>query len=187
METSLTALTPHTAPKRPEASEGFIGSIVDVINPLQHIPFVSELYRSVTGDTIAPAAQIAGGALFGGALGAASSAVSAMVTVANGGESLLATTGGKISAAFSDEQHASSVYAPAEAIALTPDRGEALTAMINEGVHMTTPTPLPAPTASGERPPFRDFREARPLGVQNDTISTQLSAALTAKAASLIV
>jgi hypothetical protein len=185
METALTALTPHATPKRPEPSEGLIGSVVDIINPLQHIPFISELYRSMTGDTISPVSQVAGGALFGGALGAASSAVSAMVTVANGGDSLLATAGETIQAAFTPEQQASSVYAPIEATALSPDRGQALVAMVSEGGHMTTPTP-PTPVTSDARPPFRDFREARPLGVTNDTIETQLSAALTAKAANLI-
>lgn len=44
---------------------------VDVINPLQHIPIVSTIYRGLTGDAIAPAARIAGGALFGGFIGAA--------------------------------------------------------------------------------------------------------------------
>jgi hypothetical protein len=186
METALTALTPYTTPKPAEASMGVIGSVVDILNPLQHIPFVSELYRAMTGDAISPAAQVAGGALFGGAIGAAGSAVSAMVTAANGGDSLLATAGQTIHDTLTPEHKAASVYAPAEATVLTPDSGQALVEMVTEGVSMSTPLPPTAPVTSGERPPFRDFRESRPLGVLNDTIETQLSAALTAKAANLL-
>jgi len=53
--------------------------LLDIINPLQHIPVVSTLYRHLTGDTIDPAARIAGGALFGGVIGAAVSTVDAVV------------------------------------------------------------------------------------------------------------
>lgn len=56
--------------------DGFtFGDLIDIVNPLQHIPVVSNIYRKITGDTIAPAMEIAGGALFGGPLGAAISLV----------------------------------------------------------------------------------------------------------------
>ncbi|MDK9721088.1 MAG: hypothetical protein OEL53_07875 [Rhodospirillales bacterium] len=42
---------------------------LDVINPLQHIPVVSTLYRAVTGDEIGAVPRIVGGTLFGGPLG----------------------------------------------------------------------------------------------------------------------
>lgn len=42
---------------------------LDVINPLQHIPILSSIYRGLTGTTIAPAARLAGDTLFGGPLG----------------------------------------------------------------------------------------------------------------------
>ncbi len=36
-------------------SDGFsFGDIVDIINPLQHIPVVSTIYREMTGDDIGP-------------------------------------------------------------------------------------------------------------------------------------
>ena len=44
--------------------------VLDLVNPLQHIPLVGNLYRKFTGDTIDPAIRVAGGALFGGPLGA---------------------------------------------------------------------------------------------------------------------
>jgi hypothetical protein len=46
-----------------------IADLVDVINPLQHLPLIGHVYRELTGDTIKPAARLAGGAAFGGPLG----------------------------------------------------------------------------------------------------------------------
>lgn len=42
---------------------------LDIINPLQHIPVISTIYRSITGDQIDPGSRIAGATLFGGPLG----------------------------------------------------------------------------------------------------------------------
>lgn len=44
---------------------------LDIINPLQHIPVISKIYRSITGDQIDPGSRIAGATLFGGPLGGA--------------------------------------------------------------------------------------------------------------------
>ena len=44
---------------------------LDVINPLQHIPVVGTVYRSITGDNIDPGSRIAGSGLFGGPIGTA--------------------------------------------------------------------------------------------------------------------
>ncbi len=50
--------------------EGFsFKTVLDTINPLQHIPIVSTIYRELTGDIPGPASQVAGGALFGGVIG----------------------------------------------------------------------------------------------------------------------
>lgn len=55
-----------------------IGTIIDIVNPLQHIPVVNAIYRHVTGDEIAPGAKIAGGTLYGGPIGAAVSLADVM-------------------------------------------------------------------------------------------------------------
>jgi hypothetical protein len=39
--------------------------ILDLINPLQHIPIVGSLYRKITGDSIDPAMRVAGGLYLG--------------------------------------------------------------------------------------------------------------------------
>lgn len=49
----------------------FIFGILDVINPLQHIPVISTIYRHLTGDEISPMARVAGDTLYGGPVGAA--------------------------------------------------------------------------------------------------------------------
>ena len=58
--------------------------LLDVINPLQHIPIISTLYRSISGDTIDQGAKIAGGMLFGGPLGAAVSSLDVAVKHSTG-------------------------------------------------------------------------------------------------------
>jgi hypothetical protein len=57
---------------------------LDLINPLQHLPVISTLYRKFTGDEIAPAPRLLGDGLFGGPLGAASAAVGVAVEAATG-------------------------------------------------------------------------------------------------------
>ncbi len=55
-------------PTTPEQEFGF-ADLIDMINPLQHIPIVNNLYRGLTHDEIKPAGRIIGGALFGGPAG----------------------------------------------------------------------------------------------------------------------
>ena len=57
---------------------------LDIVNPLQHIPVISTLYRSITGDEINPAAKIAGGTLYGGPIGAISSLIDVAVEFGTG-------------------------------------------------------------------------------------------------------
>lgn len=55
------------------------GDLVDMVNPLQHIPLVGHLYRDLTGDDIKPVARIVGGGVFGGPAGVASGIVNTVV------------------------------------------------------------------------------------------------------------
>lgn len=52
--------------------------LLDMVNPLQHIPLVNVAYRKITGDEISAPAQFMGGMLFGGPIGA----VAAMANIA---------------------------------------------------------------------------------------------------------
>ncbi|MDQ6992773.1 MAG: hypothetical protein Q9M31_04810 [Mariprofundus sp.] len=53
--------------------------ILDIINPLQHIPVISTIYRKITGDEMGYAAQIAGDTLYGGAVGSLVSSLVASI------------------------------------------------------------------------------------------------------------
>ena len=61
-----------------------LDDFLDIINPLQHIPVISSLYRSVTGDQITGPARIIGDTLFGGPIGFVASLVNAVVEEASG-------------------------------------------------------------------------------------------------------
>ena len=67
--------------------------ILDVINPLQHIPVISTIYRAITGDEIKAPARILGGGVFGGVVGAVVGMVNSVVSKFSGkdiGEHVLA-------------------------------------------------------------------------------------------------
>jgi hypothetical protein len=71
-----TASASDTTNTRPDfwhrtfGKDGFsFSTILDIVNPLQHIPIVSTIYQKLTGDIASPGAHIIGGALFGGPIG----------------------------------------------------------------------------------------------------------------------
>ena len=71
-----TAAPPDNSPG--EEPFGFF-DLLDMINPLQHIPIVSTLYRNITGDEIKPVARIIGGTVFGGPAGGAMSLANVII------------------------------------------------------------------------------------------------------------
>ncbi len=66
-------------PSRSEDEEFGFYDLLDMINPLQHIPLVNIAYRELTGDEIKSAPMVIGGAIFGGPVGAAGGLVNAIV------------------------------------------------------------------------------------------------------------
>ena len=65
--------------------EGFsFRDLIDIVNPLQHIPIVSSIYREITGDKISNASRIVGGALYGGFIGAAVGGINAIAVSETG-------------------------------------------------------------------------------------------------------
>ena len=47
--------------------------LLDIVNPLQHLPVIGTLYRAITGDKMGTVEKIAGDALYGGLWGAVGS------------------------------------------------------------------------------------------------------------------
>lgn len=84
------------AVSRSQAEFGF-SDLLDVVNPLQHIPVVSTLYRSLTGDQIGPVARVVGGTLYGGPIGAGMAVANAIMEQETGrdiGDTVLAMVTG---------------------------------------------------------------------------------------------
>lgn len=87
-----------SARAKPGAAAGLsFADVIDAVNPLQHIPVVSWAYRALSGDGIAGAAKMVGGALFGGPVGFVLAAADSLWERASGrdaGETLLALAKG---------------------------------------------------------------------------------------------
>ncbi|MBT4769996.1 MAG: hypothetical protein HOO00_05660 [Rhodospirillaceae bacterium] len=58
--------------------------VLDIINPLQHIPIISTIYREITGDEIAALPRMIGGGLFGGLAGLGAATVNMIFDEASG-------------------------------------------------------------------------------------------------------
>jgi hypothetical protein len=87
--------------------------MLDVINPLQHIPIISSIYQALTGDTQSAAAKIVGGGLFGGPLGLLASIFDAIIEQQTGtgvsGNLLAAVTGNDVPALHPKETETASI------------------------------------------------------------------------------
>ena len=79
--TTETETGPATAPDNSTGDDEPFGffDLLDMVNPLQHIPIVSTLYRNITGDEIKPVAKIIGGTVFGGPAGGAMSLANVII------------------------------------------------------------------------------------------------------------
>lgn len=89
------ALAPTTVPAKPAAAKPEatdlsldFGDLLDAVNPLQHLPGVSQVYRHATGDDIGLPARLAGGFLFGGPVGLLGSAAMAAFEAVTGDDPL---------------------------------------------------------------------------------------------------
>ncbi len=122
-----TAGTPASAPTNGLLDVSF-SDLLDIVNPLQHLPVISTLYRAITGDKIGTPEKIAGDTLYGGLYGfVASLADTAFqkITGKNVGDTVLAFLTGSDNAAPSSTAVAAAAPAnitPANAVTLpTPD------------------------------------------------------------------
>lgn len=71
-------------PEKQDGEDYTFSDVIDMINPLQHLPVIGTLYRKFTGDTIKPMSDIIGGAIFGGPIGAVASTMNAVVKSTTG-------------------------------------------------------------------------------------------------------
>lgn len=101
--------------RAPQGSELSFADLVDTINPLQHIPVVSDIYRHLTGDALSPQSRVAGGILFGGVIGGVASVLS--LAISGDGEKGLGDT--LLASVLGGEEE------PATALAEAPKPAEA--------------------------------------------------------------
>lgn len=96
--------------------------VLDVVNPLQHIPIVNSIYRAVTGDEIAAPARVMGGILFGGVIGGAAAIANAVLEQSTGHD-----VGGHMMASLGFEDKPAGGTAVADAAAQGKAQGAATT------------------------------------------------------------
>lgn len=96
---NLIGYAPQKIEQHTTRQEAFqINDVIDVINPLHHLPVVGTVYRKVTDDSLHPISGIIGGALYGGPIGAITGTANAISKVQTGkdlGEYALSAIGQK--------------------------------------------------------------------------------------------
>ena len=84
-----------SVPKAPNLGEGntfhpfgtdglSFSDLIDMVNPLHHLPIINNVYQNITGDKIDPVPRIAGGSLFFGPIGFIGAAINIVVQTATG-------------------------------------------------------------------------------------------------------
>ena len=147
--TRLTASASQTSTK-PNAhmlggdAMGF-DDLIDIINPLHHIPIVSQAYRAITGDSISAGSAMIGGGIFGGIAGAITSGASALIEGING-ESITTS----IAQIATQRDTNTALFSPRRATALQADNGEALLALYEYGAFNAPTKTEPAALSSSD-------------------------------------
>jgi len=89
--------------------------LIDVINPLHHLPVVSTIYRVITGDQISVHARAMGGGLYGGPVGLLAAGATMAVEEATG-----MTASNTLASLFSGEDDGAELAAAPQPRGLTP-------------------------------------------------------------------
>src|SRR5215472_3591610 len=104
--TAVTATVPPPPSSTPAPAKGptlwahgtfGFKDLLDIINPLQHLPIIGSVYRYLTGDEPSGGARIVGDAIYGGPIGFGVGVVTTMLTDEDGrdlGERTLAAVFG---------------------------------------------------------------------------------------------
>jgi hypothetical protein len=122
--------------------KSFFENMLDVVNPLEHLPIVSTIYHAITGNQSGDVEKIAGDTLYGGPIGLLSSVADVAfekITGKDFGDTMLAMVGlGSDDAKNGDTKLAANA-------AKTPDTDVAVTAALNRAsLNKATLIPTPA-------------------------------------------
>ncbi len=97
------------------------GELLDIVNPLHHLPIVGNVYRELTDDKISAVARVSGGLLYGGPLGGAVSLANAAIEE-HAGEDIASAVASGVSSktySFDDESRTAGLSKKSHEIALT--------------------------------------------------------------------
>src|SRR5579863_766648 len=123
---AATPADPQSATKSPQKSSDWdfsFHNLLDIINPLEHLPIIGTLYRAITGTHIGIPEKIAGDALYGGLWGAVSGVADAAFEAVTGKD-----FGSTVLALFTGHHHDTAVASnvavtpPVKLPALSPDQ-----------------------------------------------------------------
>lgn len=126
------AAKPPATEAAPQEEESFFQHILDVVNPLQHLPVIGTIYRAITGEKLDPVEKIAGDALYGGLWGAVS-AVASVAFEAITGKSVEDTVLGWFDGKDDAPRAVAANTPAAQTVAMTMP-GEADTAALNSAL-----------------------------------------------------
>jgi hypothetical protein len=152
--------TPNDKDAEAFGEDGFgFDDFLDIINPLQHIPGISSIYREITGDQISPGSRLIGGSIFGGGIGLAASFVNAAIEDSTGKD-----IGAHFFAVFTPDEE----ITPGTTLAVTPQDDNASStapndAPLNFPVSPSTDTVVPeAPLTEGKN----EIPAVTPIGLE---------------------
>jgi len=160
--------------------------LISIVNPLQHIPVVSTIYRSLTGETIKPFERILGDTLYGGVWGGVSAVANVIyqdVTGKDFGQTVLDFAKNEILGNDDDAQ----TTAASDFSSTSNTAAAATTASINPSVSAATaqPASLPAPDATSPTPsasaPPRTLKTPQVSPSTNDAATIALMHAMSDK------
>jgi len=134
--------------------------LLDIINPLQHLPVISNVYREFTGDELSPGARLMGGGLFGGFIGLGVAMFNSVVEDLTGKD-----VGSHVIALFRGDGDEAATAQVMMAAAEAPPTKAVVTANAASSSPIAEPMPaLPAPIAPVHReelpPPVKSATSA---------------------------
>lgn len=180
--------------------------VLAILNPLQHIPIVSSIYRAATGDDIGFMPRVLGGTLYGGPIGLAIGLANGLMKEETGrdaGETVIASLFGKDApsapdiptdlAAEAPKTIQVASAAPAAALPVPEAPAETPFAPVPIGFQGKSPAPnplaarfrstdLPQPTAEGGGVPTQTAKDLVPTAagtaISRDAVPAAMASAL---------
>jgi hypothetical protein len=188
--TSLSAPVMAGTAKHSADDDFTFDDLISIVNPLQHIPVVSTIYRSLTGETIKPFERILGDTLYGGVWGCVSAVANVVyqdVTGKDFGQTVLDFAKDEILGNDDDAQTATASNAAPDSSSTTNTTAAATAASINSSASTATaqpaslPAPAPTPAPSVANGPPKTLQTPVPSTSPSDAATIALMHAMSSK------